>query len=317
MTTTTLSRTAFRSFWILASILVYPLLADEETPKPPAGQEGKPAGETGGKDITGPAEPPSFEKLLELNGPELFGGKVKMNGDQIEVVFDQDGQMKAGFEGPGIHDSTSDKLKGTNRSFIVVEVKDGKEKLVPGFAVLGLERGAWVSKFAITGNVWIEFGFRIPNLINQQSSFKVRLNWEKGAGYETDFFRKIAYVSGGMERSSVSTPLADYKRHPSAWMPRKGASNRVAFGMRDGKCLLRFNDKELVAFPNAPDKGGKVAFEFGKILFTLDNLKISGKYDRSWCEKRLEELKKAGKLKVKEEAPQEPQPPPPEPPKSN
>jgi hypothetical protein len=151
----------------------------------------------------------------------------------------------------------------------------------------------------------------VPNLINQQSSFRARVNWDKSSGYECDFFKKIAYVLSGSEKSSATTAIPEYKRHASAWLPRKDKTpNKVAFGIRGGKALVRFNGKDMVSFPVSSDKGGKVGFEFNKLVFTLDNLKITGKYDRAWCEKRLAELKKAGKLKVKEAGPEEPPIPP-------
>ena len=75
---------------------------------------------------------------------------------------------------------------------------------------------------------------------------------------------------------------------------------------------MSIGSKEVASLSKAFDKGGRVSITFSKLTFTLDNLKISGKLDRKWAESRIEELKKAGTLKLKEGPPQVPGAPPPE-----
>jgi hypothetical protein len=265
-----------------------------------------------GKDGSEPSdEAPPFEKLLELNGPQIFGGTVKVDGENVEILFNADGQVKAAFEGKGIVDSKSPEMTGSNRRFIRKgDKKDGgqgkekgkeEEKLVPGLCAAGIGDGLWTSKFGFLGDAWIEMGFRVPNILTRQSSFLLRVNWDKGAGYETNFFQSIAYMSKGTPKGLIPNTLPEYKGHPEKWFPRKGDSVKVEFGIKGGQCVLRLKDQDVITLPKVADKGGKISLAFSKLVFTIDNMKISGKVDKAWCEKQLAELKKKGKLKVKEE----------------
>jgi hypothetical protein len=283
--------------WILAASLH----AGEESGsgKEPPRKENEPRQE-GGEGTTTTDNLPPLEKLLELNSAAIFGGKVKLNGSLFEVVFDTDGEVQSGFEGNGIIDSKSQQMTGSNRNFIVQEKKDGVEKLIPGLAAVGMGEGHWVSRFPVKGKTWVEFGFRVPNLITQESSFRLRVNWEKGVGYETSFFQSIAFVAGGVPKTNVMTDIKEYRRAPSRWFPRKKESVKVEYGIREGSCVVRMNGKEMVSVPKVADKGGRVSIAYRKLLFTIDSMKISGELDRAWCEKRIAELQKEGKLKVAE-----------------
>ena len=252
----------------------------------------------GGAAATASAEPP-FERLLEFNSSALFGGKAKVTGDQVVVTFDADGDMVAGFEGKGIIDSKNETMKGKNRDFIIIDKpKDGPEVLVPGLCALGLGDGTWTSKFPLAGETWVEFGMRVPNLIAATSNIRVRVNWDKDSGYETNFFKSVAYLSSGTVKASQPTTLPEYKGPASDWFPRKNRASvlRVGFGFRNGKCVSQINSKETASLAKAFDKGGRVSFRFSKLTFTIDNLKVSGKLDRKWAEKRIEELKASGAL---------------------
>lgn len=293
-------------------LLVLPaawLCGEEKSGSKAAGESGKGEKESDkdkGKTSTELALPP-FEKLLELNQKELFGGVLTLKGDSFEVLFNADGHVKSGFEGKGIIDSKSEEMKGSNRRFMHYgDQKDG-EKLLPGLAAVGLGEGQWVSKFSVAGNAWVQMGFRIPNLMNYQSSFKLYVNWKKGSGYETSFFQNISYVSGGMAKTTQTTTLPNYKKPACDWFVRKADPSKIEFGMRDGRCVVLMEGKEMVSVPKVVDKGGHVAFIYKKLAFTIDNLKISGKLDREWLKKRIDELKSQGKLKVKEE-PKAPEP---------
>lgn len=295
-------------FWlkiVLALVLAVTLRAGNETPG--GEKDAKAGGSASGKADKGDdgtttlAKLPPLEKLLELNSVAIFGGKVKVNGDKLEVIFDGDGLMKAGFEGKGIIDSKNEEMTGANRGFIIQEKKDGVEKLIPGLAALGMGEGTWVSRFPVAGGAWVEFGFRVPNLITQDSNFRLRVNWERNSGYETSFFQNIAYVAGGTPKTSIMTDLKEYRRAPSRWFPRKKESVKVEYGIREGNCVVLMNGKEMVSVPKVADKGGRVAIAYRKLVFTIDNFKISGQLDRAWCEKEIERLKKQGKLKVGDE----------------
>ena len=239
--------------------------------------------------------------------------KIKLIGEDVEIVFDTAGQMKAGFEGKGIVDSKSPEMTGVRR-FIQIDYKDKVEVLVPGICAVGLGDGTWTSRFPIAGKPWVEFGMRVPNLIGPQSNIRVRVNWDKKTGYETSFFNSVSYVSGGLPKACQPTQLKEYQPPAYKWFPRKDKKSglKVGFGVRDGKCSVSIGSKEVASLSKAFDKGGRVSITFSKLTFTLDNLKISGKLDRKWAESRIEELKKAGTLKLKEDPPQVPGAPPPE-----
>ena len=261
----------------------------------------KDKGETIGRNLP-------LERLVELNAAALFGGNAKVDGDRIELEYSADGQVRAGFVGREIIDAGHAQMTGAQRNFIIEEKKDGVEKLIPGLAAVGIGQDMWVSKFPLAGDARIEFGFRIPNLITQQSTFRVRLNWdpEKNSGYETSFFQSIGYVSRNRTKSSQLTPIKEYQRAASYWFPRKKSSVKIEYWIKDGECAVRMNGQDMVKVDGIKDLGGHVAIAYRKIAFTIDNLKISGKLDREWCEKELERLEKKGELKTAPESAQTP-----------
>jgi hypothetical protein len=242
----------------------------------------------------------AFDRLVEANGPLIFGGKVKVLGDRFEVLFDGDGQVKAGFEGKGIHDSKSEDMKGANRKFIRLKDKKDKEEeqLIPGLTAIGIGEGTWLSRFPVAGEPWVEMGFRIPNLIGKESNVRIRVNWKKKTGYETNFFKSISYVSDGTVKGTNVTPIKEYQGTPNTWFPRKGKSVKVEFGVRDGRMISRIDARDVVMLQKPIDRGGHIGITFSKLLFTIDNLKVSGKLDRAWCEKEIEKLRAAGKLRT-------------------
>ncbi len=92
------------------SIVLAALLAGFLTPAAAAvaAEEAKPESKPGepkaDEKAEKPAEPaaagrPAFEDLLRYNSEAIFGGKVTLSGDQMEVLFDGPGQMVRGFEG--------------------------------------------------------------------------------------------------------------------------------------------------------------------------------------------------------------------------
>ena len=275
----------------------------EEEESPTAGEKEKDdSGEADekGKTAVKPKDL-TFERLVEANGPLLFGGKTKVEGDRFEVLFNGVGQVKAGFEGTGIHDSKSDEMKGANRRFIRLKQKknnDEPEQLIPGLAAIGIGDGSWVSRFPVAGEPWVEMGFRVPNLIGKESTVRVRVNWKKKTGYETNFFKTISYISNGTMKGTQTTPLKEYQGPPTTWFPRKGQAIKAEFGIKDGRVISRLDSKDLVELSKASDRGGHIGLSYSKLLFTIQNLKVSGKLDRAWCEKEIERLRKEGKLKT-------------------
>ena len=260
---------------------------------------------------SGATDAPDLGHLLELNGAAIFGGKVKVRGEKLEITFNANGQMRRGFIGKGIHDADSDLMKGSNRKFIQHGEQKGRgrgrgrgrgggdeEKLLPGLAALGYEKGVWISRFPLKGNTWLEFGFRLPNLISTQSSFAAIVNWDpkRKSGYQTSFFQSIAKLSRGRPKARKTTRIKQYRRRPNDWFPRKGESVKIGFGFDEGVCLVRMVDKELVRYPVKKEEGGHVSFVFNKLVFTLDNLVITGDMDREWCEGEIAKLKKSGEL---------------------
>src|SRR6185503_20429554 len=94
----------------------------------------------------------------------------------------------------------------------------------------------------------------------------------------------------------------EFSGHPMKWFPRNRKEGIPVEFVREGsKMTVSVDKKEVVTMEKLPEPtGGKVEFRFRKIVFTLQNLKISGKLDRPWCEKQLKELEKAGKLITKD-----------------
>ncbi len=300
---------------VLCSVLLMNPYATPAEPEPSRENEESDRPSTTVEDgKTGKSERPDMGRLLELNGAAIFGGSVKTKGERLEITFNKTGQMLRGFTGKGIHDSDSDLLKGSNRKFIQVGDKKGgrggrgrggdkEEKLLPGLAVLGYEKGLWVSRFPLKGDTWVNFGFRLPNLISGQSSFAAIVNWDpkKRSGYQTSFFQSIAKLSRGRPISRRMTRIKQYRRPPNDWFPRKGESVQIGFGIQEGSCIVEMEGKENVRYPVKKDQGGHVSFAFNKLVFTLDNLVITGNMDREWCEKEIAKLRKSGELIEKSE----------------
>jgi hypothetical protein len=242
-----------------------------------------------------------LERLVQLNAAALFGsGKVTFRDQSVEVLLDGDGQIAAAFEGIGIMDSKHEQMTGSNRKFIRYGDQKGGEKLLPGLAAIGMDGGKWVSRFPLAGATKVSFDIRIPNLLTRESSLTLRLNWNGKTGYETSFFTSIARVSGDQTLSPRYASDPKLRKPASSWFPRKGEPVKVEFAVEDDKCVVRFDGKELVTYPKVKDAGGKVVFLYQKLVFTIQNLKISGKVDLEWCRERLADLEKKGELKVVE-----------------
>ena len=246
-------------------------------------------------------------QLLRANRQPLFGsGKLSIEGESIKLSLDRDGAIGSTFEGRGVMDSKHDQMKGSNRRFIRYgDQKDG-EKLLPGLAAVGIGRGAWMSRFPLAGETKVRFKMRIPNLLTSASTFKVCVNWDDDSGYEVNSLNAVSLISDGQPRGgSHRSPDREYREHMARWFPRKGESVPVEIAIADGVLAVKVAGKETVSAP-VKDDGGRVAFFFDKIVFTIQDLEITGKVDRDWCDSRLDELEKAGKLALEEKPEDDP-----------
>jgi hypothetical protein len=259
---------------------------------------------------------PPFEKLLEWNGKQIFGGKVTVRGeDRFEVLFDAVGQMQGGFEGPGILDAESAGIQGANKKFIIKE----KDVIHPGLACAGISQpngvwSIWTSRFPVARDVQVQFDFRLPGLVNSQSAFWARVNVDGKNYLETSFFQTAEKHAYGKTLAKRDTPLKDYASHPMKWFPRaKPTGLPIEFGVEGDRFKVLISKKEVVGLDKVGDVAkGKISFGFRKIVFTMQNLKVSGKLDRAWCEEQLAQLEKAGKLVQKDPDAPPPDPLPPE-----
>jgi len=256
------------------------------------------------KPAGGQTAAPDFKKLLVLNGPQVFGGKVVLIGDDtFEVVFNADGQVPVGFEGDGIMDTKSPGMQGANKKFLILE----KETLYPELCAAGISKpdgswSVWTSRFPVLGATRMSFLMRLPGLVTSQSGFQTRLEVEGKNSTDINFFQLIEKKSGGRTAAKQETRHKEFAGHPMKWFPRNRREGIPVEFVREGsKMTVSVDKKEVVTMEKLPEPtGGKVEFRYRKIVFTLQNLKISGKLDRPWCEKQLKELEKAGKLITKD-----------------
>lgn len=246
-----------------------------------------------------------LEKLVTLNAVALFGTeKVTLTEDVVKIVIDKDGHMAGAFKGKNIFDSVHPEMVGANRGFFT-----NGEKPIPGFCVLGKGRAVWTSRFQLAGKTNVQFNFRIPNLLGRASDIRLRINSKKRGGFETAFFNSIATVKGGKPRGRVATKLKKFRGVPTRWFPRSAeAGVKVEFGIDEKGVFSRLDNEEIVRLKTRKtfkDSGGAVVFSFNKLLFTLQNLQVSGLLDREWAAKALVKLEKRGKLVEKDPTPKE------------
>ena len=244
-----------------------------------------------------------LEKLITLNAVELFGTeKVTLKEDCIEIIIDGAGHMAGASKGRNIYDSQHKKMVGSNRGFFT---KD--DTVIPGFCVLGKGKSVWTSRFPLAGETNLQFNFRIPNLLGRASDIRLRINSKKRGGYETTFFNSIAKVKKGKPSGRVVSSLKKYRGVPTRWFPRSAEKGvRVEFGIDKDGAFTKLGNEEIVrlkAGRKFNDTGEEVVFSFKKILFTLQNLKISGLLDREWAASALAELEEKGKLLERPPAP--------------
>lgn len=233
-----------------------------------------------------------LDRLIQANSLHLFGkGKVTIQDGTVEILLNKDGHLASAFRGKNIMDSTHPKLAGAERRFI----KDG-DSILPGLAGVAFGKGIWESRFRLAGKINVSFDIRMPGLVNSQSKPRVRILNKKGTGWETTFFNTISRVAGGKSKGKMLTKDPKYRKPGPKWFPRTGESIPISFGFDDDGLRVLFKKKELVRTKKAKPKGGKVVIQFSKIVFTVQNLKITGDLDRDWCKKRLRQLLKSGDL---------------------
>ncbi len=274
-----------------------------------------------GADVAGAEETGGdlpLKKLLELNASQIFGGKLKLlDGDRFEVTFDGPGLMEKGFiaKGAAILDEKNAEPNGVNKKFFTKGDKNNKNKKddkappLPGLACVGFagSRAAlWTSRFPVAGDSRVTFDFRIPNLLTSQSKFLVRINADKRSYLETNFFNNISKYANGKVIARSVTPHPKFSGIPTKWFPRKGDSVPMELAVEDDTLVVRLSGQEVVAMKRLGKVDqGHVAFLFQKFVFTLQNLKISGKLDLAWCEEEIKKLKKENKLALSASAPEQ------------
>jgi len=252
-----------------------------------------------------------LEKLLQWNAPALFGGKLKLEGDDhFEVTFDGPGMMEKGFvaKGAPVVDQDNALKNGVNKKFYTKGDKnrgrgrqqDDKAPPLPGLACVGFagsRAGMWTSRFPVAGDVRVTFEFRIPNLITRQSLFIARLNVDKSKYLQTTFFNSVSKRVAGRPTAMRKTPHRKYSGPASEWYPRRGESVPMELVVENDKFVVRLQGDEVVSLDDVgPINHGRVAFLFQKFVFTLQNLKISGKLDKKWCLEEIKKLEKKGTL---------------------
>lgn len=237
---------------------------------------------------------PDFDRLVKLNSKVLFGGTIQLSGDKVTITYKTADEMRTGFHGKGIFDKSSPEMSGSNGSFVT-------DNTVAAGMVNRKKRGFWVSRYPLQGETWLDIQFRIPNLLNKQSSFSAIVNFDKKkkSGYQTNFFQTISRLSRGQPKSTRRPKLKKFRANASNWIKR-GEIVPMGFGIRDGGCVAngKLGQKviEIVRMPKVKDRGGHVAFSYAKIVFTFEGLVVSGLIDVAWCQEELDRLRKEGKL---------------------
>ncbi|MBI4601436.1 MAG: hypothetical protein HY721_05670, partial [Planctomycetes bacterium] len=239
-----------------------PQARSEEKERAPKAEKKEPK-KGPGKGKTAVKSDVPIESLIEWNAAELFGnGKVTIRGEQVEVLCEKDGHVASAFEGTNIMDSRHEKMKGATRRFIQYgDQKDG-EKLLPGLAAIAMGEGTWTSRFRLAGETRVSFDMRIPNLLTEQSTMKIRIGWDGSAGYETTFFNSIAFIASGIPKGLIAASDPKHKRHAFHWFQRGAEPVPVEFGIEGGQAVARYSRKDLVTIPKAKDRGGKVQISF-------------------------------------------------------
>ncbi len=297
---------------------------------PPAAQAG--AGE----------EEPSFDELLHLNAQALFGGEASFEKDRVVIHYKKPGQFERAFQGPGMVNPAS--IKGDVNRKILEKPEGGGE--IDQIAVVGRGDGNWQSRFELSGNIDLSFKIRFSSL-QRGSQFVLRINQTPKSSIQTTFFQNAMLMVGGKVKKRTVAPK-EFQLPPEKCFDKKALAP-VSISSSDGKFLLKVKreeekdkakDKEK-AREKAKDKekekhkekekdrekpkdvelsldeagdaaGGKIAFNFAKLSLVIAEMRISGNYDRAWCEEQLKQLDKEKKLVRKAEKPPEeqaPQPP--------
>jgi hypothetical protein len=255
-------------------------------------------------------EPP-FERLLELNARELFGGQVTAKDGRVTVTFPGKGTFNQGFRS----------ASGKGRGFLadLADVKDHVLKgavsagIEEGFSFAAVDSGEALSKFEMADDFKISFKLRTA-VVQPTASIAVRVNQQGPKSFlQTSFFRDIVVADGSKPRTK-RTDQQYFIEPPGKWLVQK----EPAFVTVE----LVFKDKKLSSFvtvareANKPERlevvsqdgiespsSGKVSFKFSRVNFGVSNLVIEGKLKKEWAEAEIAKLRKAGKLKLKPDEP--------------
>jgi hypothetical protein len=249
---------------------------------------------------------PDLDRLLESNSSALFGGKASFKDGRVTLLyagkglFDRDFRAKTGKGGTGVFSDPKD-IKNAL-------VKAELTKEASGFSFVGLGVGRAISNFALAGDLKLSFKLKVPNLL-PKAKLVVRWNQRAPKSYiQTSFFQKIIAVHKGRKRRAAATD-SRFTGPPLTWFDRKSKGVPVEVVFKDQRAAVFISrgegenpeKVEVVSLDGIESpSGGKISFYFANISFLISDLAIEGKYDRSWAEAAIEELRRAGKLRSPE-----------------
>ncbi|MBI4604406.1 MAG: hypothetical protein HY721_20795 [Planctomycetes bacterium] len=258
--------------------------------------------------ISQEAEPP-FERLLELNSRELFGGETTVKGDRVTVRYPGKGLFGQGFRSGG----------GKGRGFVsdLEEIKDPdmkkrvSQEMEPAFSFAGIDGGEALSRFEIADDFKVSFRIRAP-LVPPGASLVLRVNEQDPRTFiQTSLFQSLTVSPGGKPKTKAAS---DKRFHgpPSAWLvPRNAPALPVEVVFKDRKLSVFVS---LFAEKDKPERievlseegiekptSGRLRIKFSKLTFGVADFVVDGKLHRAWAEAELAKLRKEGKLKLKPE----------------
>ena len=257
------------------------------------------------------ADEPSLERLLELNAQQIFGGDATVKDGRVTVTYKGKGAFNRGFSsrsggGKGFV-SDADEIKNISVRAVLT---DGASDL----SFVGLETGSAISNFELAEDFSIRFKLKLPTLL---PAAKLTLRWnQKDAKnfIETSFFQNIVVVEKGRARQ-VTSRDERVAGAPTRWFDQKSDGVPVEMLFKEKKATVLMvppggeKDKkvEIVSVGGIDSPlGGRIAWSFSRASFLIRELVIEGKFDRTWAEKAIGELRKKGSLKLEEPAAQEP-----------
>jgi len=247
---------------------------------------------------------PGLDQLLASNSSALFGGKASFKDGRVTLrysekgLFDRDFRAKTGKGGKGLFSDPEDIKNASVKAALTNEAS--------GFSFVGLGGGRAISNFALSGDLKLSFKLKVPNVL-PTAKLIVRWNQKASKSYiQTSFFQKIVAVQKGRKRRAATTD-SRFTGPPITWFDRKSKGVPVEVTFKDQRAAVFISrgegenaeKVEVVSLAGIESpSSGKISFHFANISFLITDLAIEGKYDRSWAEAAIEELRREGKLKT-------------------